>query len=239
MAYDPELERAIEESKILYEEKEKYKQLCGDIPAPFPFKKIGVKADGNCLFHAIGKKVKKSASVVRQEICDYYDTFSKKLSLTKTEIKLIKNILPEYVEYLDAIDDKNKEIGKEIKEYSKNMRKDSVYGGIPEIMIASIIYEKTIFVFYQNRNVYRHEVFINNEKSPIYLFLCNSNGNEESEANHYVLLEINDPYKDNEVYNMYLRVSFKSKNLKKSKTKKSNSKSKKSNSKKSKTKSKI
>jgi len=178
MYSDPDFEQAIEQSKIEYEEKEKYKQLCGDIPAPVPFKKISTQADGNCLFHAIGKKVNKTASVVRQEICDFYDNFSKNIyiNLTKIDIKLIKNILEEYVEIsnedLKEIikADENKEIGKRIKGYSKNMRKDSVYGGTPEIMIASIIYSKTIFVFLKYKDGYRYEIFINFNKNFISIY---------------------------------------------------------------------
>jgi hypothetical protein len=80
MAYDPdELKQAMEKSMREYKEKEEKKPLCGDIPAPVPFKKISTQADGNCLFHAIGKKVNKTASVVRQEICDFYDNFSRNI----------------------------------------------------------------------------------------------------------------------------------------------------------------
>jgi len=260
MAYDPdfELKQAMEQSMREYKEKEEKKPLCGDIPAPVPFKKISTKADGNCLFHAIGQEVNKTASEVRKEICDFYDNFSRNINSTKRDIKLIKNILEE--EYVEISNedlkeiikaDENKEIGKRIKEYSKNMRKDSVYGGTPEIMIASIIYSKTIFVFLKYKDGYRYEIFINFiKKSPIYLFLCNSNGYEASEANHYLLLEIDEElYGNISIYDMINESSdkwmlFKSKNLKKSKTKnlkksKTNSKTKKSKIKSKKSNSKI
>ena len=255
---DWELEQALKASLEEYK-KEENKPLCGDISAPIPFMKISTPADGDCLFHAIGKEMNKNASTIRKEICEYYDKFSESIynNLSKKNINLVKIILSDnaYIYSLSDEDlrevikaDADKEIGKQIIDYSKRMKKKSVYGGTPEIMIASIIYERSICVFLYNKNIhkYKYEVFINGNKT-IYLFLCNADGNVDLLANHYVLLSLNNNFLyDNFLYDIIrekgpngIWMLFKSKSKKsKSKKSKTKSKTKKSKSKKSKSKSK-
>ena len=255
---DWELEQALKASLEEYK-KEENKPLCGDISAPIPFMKISTPADGDCLFHAIGKEMNKNASTIRKEICEYYDKFSENIynNLSKKDINLLRNILSHnaYIYSLSNEElrevikvDANAEIGKQIIDYSKRMKKKSVYGGTPEIMIASIIYERNICVFLYNKNIhkYSYEVFING-KETIYLFLCNTDGNVDLLANHYVLLSLNHNFLydiirekgPNGIWMLFKSKSKKSKSKKsktKSKTKKSKSKKSKSKSKKSKSK---
>ena len=261
MAADPDWEykQALKASLEEYK-KEENKPLCGDISAPIPFMKISTPANGDCLFHAIGKEMNKNASTIRKEICEYYDKFSESIynNLSKKDINLLRNILSHNVS-ISTTNDKDlkevikadkelKEIGTQIINYSKDMKKNSVYGGTPEIMIASIIYERNICVFLYNKNIhkYSYEVFING-KETIYLFLCNTDGNVDLLANHYVLLRLNHDFLydiirekgPNGIWMLFKSKSKKSKSKKsktKSKTKKSKSKKSKSKSKKSKSK---
>jgi hypothetical protein len=215
--------------------------------SPFGFKNTEIiPDDGNCLFYAIGIAVGKNAHTVRQEICNFLEK----------NIYDDRRILKKVLENLDVIkeqqllykltifdDRKNSKFligdvyGKQhnivdvVNRYITKMRENKVWGGVPEIVAAVILYKRSIVVYVKNDKTYTMYPYpyvgLNNDT--IVLFLCKLN--EHGRAVHYELLELDESIGLD--LKTILGYSFKSKKSVKKSVKKNTKKSVKKNTKKS------
>jgi hypothetical protein len=90
----------------------------------------------SCLFNAIGQRLNKSGTDVRQEICKYLEENH------NTEINDLK--VKEWIE-----------IGEEVPfaEYVNAMKQPRTWGGAVECFSASIIYNIAIVILYNGRKI--------------------------------------------------------------------------------------
>jgi hypothetical protein len=149
---------------------EKIKRRFTNIPQP---------ADGNCLFYCFAAEANmtepNSHNLIRQEICNY---------MRDNKQTLLQ--LPIFVDGLQE------PIERSFDRYIENMRKDRVWGGIPEIYVAMLITKQEIELYNSNGDLNRAFETLKNglrldSKKKIILFLCSSM-EDAKEGLHFELL---------------------------------------------------
>ena len=190
MAYDPQLEAAILASSLNIGNC--YENVIG-------FQNNYTTADGNCLFHAIGSQIlpNQSHDIVRRDICDWFQ--QNILNITPVTTIIIKKIIqgnPIFDELLDTLDVApiadlmiDERVISYILEYIQLMRTErTVWGGEPEIIAATQLYQRTIVVFIGKNNNYHYYVhkYDNSYNNPIYLYNCKLE--KTGQTNHYISL---------------------------------------------------
>ena len=142
------------------------------------FTNVPQLGDGNCLFHCFAAEANmtdpNSHNMIRQIICDYMRDNKKTLLQ-----------LPIFTDQLqDPID-------RSFDRYIENMRKDCVWGGIPEIYVAMLFTGHQIELYNPNGDLNRAFESLKDglklDSKKIILFLCNSMENA-SEGAHFELL---------------------------------------------------
>jgi len=225
MAHDPELERAIRESL----KESQVPKVCSE-DVPFGFQRVQIKPDGNCLFHAIGKAVGKDHQTVRQEICEWLST-----NIYKNEYPS-KKILQVLLADMNIIVDYNKTphdlviedpfVKEKVDIYIFTIKtcggKPEGYGGQIEIMVATILYKRSIVYFFSNGEGfnYKFSLFQNIDNNAIVLFNCKLEKFSEY-RNHWELLKLEPGENlENLLLNLFTLSSAFRKNARKSPTRK-------------------
>ena len=184
---------------IKLSEEEAKNRVCVDGP-PFGLRRHKIRDDGHCLFGAIGFFVGKDAFVVRKEICVWLETniynhdYKRILKLLLSHF----NMVIDYKITPHSLVIQDESVKKNVKNYIKIMRKTDgnyeSYGGEVEAMVAVILYEKTIILFFKNGEsfIYKPYPFIKiTEKKEDLILLFNCKLNTQSNfANHWEALTL-------------------------------------------------